>query len=127
MNSELVSLQQDLMKEIANIPLFSSIEALFETRAPSASSSNSGGNEINFRGSLLSLLAEFIDCSLLAIGAAAVSEADRGTTVNLVETWMLEERQLLKLHLSWIEIILADGTRHLQYCDASVLMIYPFF
>jgi hypothetical protein len=135
MNSEIVALQQDIMKEIANMPFVSSIDALFsedpaDSRKPSpasssSSSSSSASEKRSFRSSLLSLVAEFIDCALLSLGAEFADEDERregfsssplreGKEMEKTEQlqqWKEQEKCLLSKPFQWMDIVLADGMK----------------
>ena len=89
MNAELVGLQQELLRELAQLP------------APLLPPAAEGSPDLS--PPLLSLLAEFIDCSLMAIqqsiGMDAAGQQDRSAL-----------RKVVYASLSWTDIVLADGT-----------------
>jgi len=89
MNAELVGLQQELLRELSQLP------------APLLSPTTDNSPDLS--QPLLSLLAEFIDCSLMAIqqtmiGLDASGHQDRSAL-----------RKAVYSSLSWMDIVLADG------------------
>ena len=93
MNSELVSLQQEMLRELAQLP-----------QPLHSPTTTSDGSSPDLTPSLLSLLADFIDCSLMTIQKSI----DQGTEAS----GQVDRRALRKVvysSLSWMDIVLGDG------------------
>lgn len=122
MNSEVLTLQQQILQELKSIPFVTSVESLFTNEVNDKilaanvkikkNSKNNGGKALDYRSSVLSLVAEFLD-------GACTSLRNDLTENDESNEWLLalagkeapdrSRRSLLHKHLSWVKIVLADG------------------
>ena len=103
MNSELVNLQQEMLRELAQLP------------QPLLPPSSDGSNP-DLSPSLLSLLAEFIDCSLMTIQNAIEESTESSGQVDRRSL-----RKAVYSSLSWMDIVLGDGR---NYVLANYVLVH---
>lgn len=135
MNSEVVTLQAQIIKELQALPFVTSLDALFTENSasllkprpvvaePTASVSSAGADDSDgtgsggsgaeskdFKTSLLTLLAELVDsaCHAIRSDLLAISSATSSATAS---------KELLDQHLGWMRIVLADGS---TYCKTQL-------
>jgi hypothetical protein len=130
MNSEVVLLQTQILKELQALPFVTSLDSLFvhncasllKPRTEGVSKAHSKSTEEDaqpkdFKTSLLTLVAELVDSACHAIrsdvlAASAAVAADISTADK-----SQSPRELLDQHLGWMRIVLADGS---TYCKTQL-------
>jgi hypothetical protein len=130
MNSEVVLLQTQILKELQALPFVTSLDSLFvhncasllKPRAEGASKVDSKSTEEDaqskdFKTSLLTLVAELVDSACHSIRsdvlAASAAVAANISTADKSQS----PRELLDQHLGWMRIVLADGS---TYCKTQL-------
>jgi hypothetical protein len=128
MNSEVVLLQTQILKELQALPFVTSLDSLFVHNCASLlkprtegvsprKSTEEDAQPKDFKTSLLTLVAELVDSACHAIRsdvlAASAAVAANISTADKSQS----PRALLDQHLGWMRIVLADGS---TYCKTQL-------
>ena len=137
MNSEVIQLQSSIIKELENLPFISNLDNIFTmsatehntvhniTTTSSGSMGKDEGKGLDFKTSLLTLVADLVDSACHAIrndliassnttnssGSSGVS-SDTGSNSDATHSTSTSPESLLDRHLGWMRITLADGSTY---------------
>ena len=121
MNSEVVLLQGQIIKELQALPFVTSVESLFTDSArvkktASVPSATSTEEPRDFKTSILTLVADLIDSAchalrndLLSPPPSPASPSSFTSSDNATGS-VMDPRDRLNVHFGWMKIVLADGS-----------------
>lgn len=112
MNSEVVLLQGQIIKELQALPFVTSVESLF-TDSARMKKAASKTDDKDFKTSLLTLVADLIDSACHALRndlLAPLPGSGSPTTPPSSPVKPVSPRTRLDSHLGWMRIVLADGS-----------------